>query len=143
MNTLRTINMFLAILIIVCISTAAYAGYTGKQPLIQPEVLHQKIIDNKLDDIVILDVRTAKEFAEGHVPNAINISHDELPLNLSQLKTLQDKTIVVYCRSGRRAGIAEDILSEQGFNHIQHLAGDMKGWRAAKLPIEKPANESK
>jgi rhodanese-related sulfurtransferase len=89
---------------------------------------------------LILDVRSAEEFAEGHVPNAINISHEQVGAKLQQLKTMsndQKIPIIVYCRSGHRAGIALNTLHNNGFNNIVHLDGDMNAWNKAKLPIEK------
>jgi len=89
---------------------------------------------------LILDVRSAEEFAEGHVPNAINISHEEVPAKLLQIKTMsnnQQIPIIVYCRSGHRAGLALNTLHENGFTNIIHLEGDMNGWQQDKLPVEK------
>jgi rhodanese-related sulfurtransferase len=85
----------------------------------------------------ILDVRTAEEFAEGHVPGAINISHDELADRLAEIEAVKEAGVIVYCRSGRRAGIAEELLLGQGFGNVQHLEGDMLAWLAASRPTEK------
>ncbi len=87
--------------------------------------------------LVILDVRTTDEFLQGHVPGAINISHDELEKKINTLMPYQSQPIVVYCRSGRRAKLAIDILEKAGFEKIYHLAGDMNQWRAENRPIEK------
>lgn len=89
------------------------------------------------DPVLILDVRTPEEFAEGHVPLAVNIAHTELEQNLDRISNWQDKEVVVYCRSGRRAGIAAEILGEHGFSNVKHLAGDMQGWQKQGLPEEK------
>jgi rhodanese-related sulfurtransferase len=86
---------------------------------------------------VILDVRTAEEFAEGHVPGAINISHDELADRLAEIDATRDTGLIVYCRSGRRAGIAEELLLSEGFRDVQHLEGDMIAWLEANQPTEK------
>lgn len=85
---------------------------------------------------LLLDVRTAGEFAEGHVPGAMNISHDQLSGRLTELGSNKSQDIVVYCRSGHRAGIAEDILRNAGFKNLKHLDGDMLGWAKAGLAVE-------
>jgi len=85
-------------------------------------------------ELVVLDVRSKEEFAQGHIKGAINISHDQISENLTQLSPHKDKMLVVYCRSGRRAGIAEEILASNGFSKLRHLDGDMKGWKKAELP---------
>jgi rhodanese-related sulfurtransferase len=89
------------------------------------------------ESFVILDVRTPEEFAEGHVPGAINISHDQLANRITELLGDQNKDVVLYCRSGRRAALAADVLKAKGFNHLLHLDGDMQKWVAEKRPIEK------
>ena len=87
------------------------------------------------NNIVLLDVRTAEEFNEGHVAGAINISHSDIEGNLDLLAQYKASTVVVYCRSGRRAGVAEDILAEHGFTKLKHLTGDMIAWNEANLPV--------
>ncbi len=52
----------------------------------------------------------------------------------------KDKDVVVYCRSGKRAGLALETLSKHGFTRLSHLEGDMQGWLAAGRPVEKPAS---
>jgi rhodanese-related sulfurtransferase len=86
---------------------------------------------------LLLDVRSEKEFAAGHVPGAINIPYDALPARLGELAKHRDAPVVVYCESGRRAGIASETLQGAGFSKLQHMSGDMSGWRSAGLPIEK------
>ncbi len=88
-------------------------------------------------NVVVLDVRTKKEFDQGHIEGAVNMSHDLISANIDKLSQFKDKLVVVHCRSGRRAVSAENILSENGFNQLRHLSGDMKGWQAADLPTVK------
>lgn len=78
--------------------------------------------------LVILDVRTPEEFAAGHMPGAINIPHDQVPARLAEFRAWKDKSIVAYCRSGRRVGIALKALHDAGFTKLVHLTGDMPGW---------------
>ena len=87
--------------------------------------------------VVLLDVRTPEEYAEGHVPGAINIDYRQIKNNLAKLLPYKDDTVIVYCRSGYRAGIAKKILAKNGFTKLRHLSGDMNGWYEAKLPVEK------
>jgi len=87
--------------------------------------------------LTLLDVRTPAEFAAGHVPGAINITHTQLEKRLDELAGKQDQPIVVYCRSGHRAGIALKILQRHNFTRLYHLQGDMNGWVKASRPIQK------
>ena len=86
---------------------------------------------------LVLDVRTAQEFAAGHIEGAVNISHEQINDNLSKIIGYKDQTVVVHCRSGRRAISAEDDLRAAGFSDLRHLEGDMNGWQAADLPLVK------
>ena len=85
---------------------------------------------------LIVDVRRADEFAAGHVPGARNIPHTEITARLGELHGGKDKEVVVYCESGRRAAIAQDILERAGFTGVRHLEGDMQSWRKLGLPLE-------
>ena len=92
----------------------------------------------------ILDVRTAEEFAGGHIPGAINIPHDQLGSRLGEIGSYKDKEIVLYCRTGRRVGMAVNVLQPAGFTKLRHLEGDMAGWSGkGDLPIEKTLTQNK
>ncbi|TWX69281.1 rhodanese-like domain-containing protein [Colwellia sp. C1TZA3] len=86
---------------------------------------------------VILDVRTAEEFSKGHIEGAINISHTKINANLNKIIAFKDQTVVVHCKSGRRALSAENDLRAAGFSSLLHLEGDMNAWQAADLPLIK------
>lgn len=72
------------------------------------------IIDSA--DVQLLDVRTAEEYDEGHIKNAILIDvRSESFLTTAEKKLDKKKTIAVYCRSGRRSAHAASLLAEKGF----------------------------
>ena len=93
------------------------------------------------EEMLILDVRRPDEYASGHVPGAVNIPHTELVDRLAQTDAFRDKPVVLYCERGGRAGRAADILLEAGYRSVQHLEGDMSGWRAAGLTSETPNDD--
>ena len=84
----------------------------------------------------ILDVRTPEEFAEGHIQGAINIPYTELESRYSELEMEGSEELVVYCQSGRRAGIAEAALGELGFTNVRDLDGHIAEWKEAERPLE-------
>ena len=88
--------------------------------------------------LLILDVRTSVEYRAGHVPQAINIPHNELASRVTELFDAMDLEIVTYCEQGPRARYAESILQEAGFSTVRHLVGDMYEWRKNGLPIAHP-----
>jgi rhodanese-related sulfurtransferase len=85
---------------------------------------------------LFVDVRTRQEYTSGHVPGAVNIPRDQLAGRLSELESARDR-LVVYCERGPRAAAAKATLEGAGFTGVRRLSGDMSGWRAAGLPIEK------
>lgn len=85
--------------------------------------------------LVLLDVRTPAEFAEGHLPGAINIPHTDLEARLAELEKSKGQDIVVYCRSGNRSEQALGVLRKAGFERLFHLKGDYLGWSGEKRPV--------
>lgn len=73
--------------------------------------------------VVFVDVRQPDEVAAGHVTGAILIPHTELAERWSELEEHRDADIVLYCRTGRRSGIAEEILRQAGFENLHNGGG--------------------
>jgi rhodanese-related sulfurtransferase len=91
-------------------------------------------------DVVLLDVRTAEEFKDGHIQNAINIDVKQDGFIEEAKSTLPaDKTIAVYCRGGRRSANAAEMLVKEGYK-VVNLEGGIMEWINAGMPVEK--NES-
>lgn len=90
-----------------------------------------------LPQLVLVDVRSPEEFAEGHVPGAVNLPHDAVTDYLHLLQGQQQRHLVLYCRSGRRAGLAAAQLQQQGFQQISLLEGDMPGWQEQGFQVQK------
>ena len=66
-------------------------------------------------ETVWIDVRTADEFAEGHLPVAVNIPHEVIAGQVAEYAPDKDVQVVLYCRSGRRAEIAKESLEQLGY----------------------------
>ena len=114
-----------------------WPAWAADAPRIGQEALLEKMAGG--GELLVLDVRTAREFADGHVPGAVNISHDELESRLAELEADRGSEVVVYCRSGRRAELALDLLAKAGFERLSHLEGDFLAWSAADRPVEMSA----
>lgn len=85
----------------------------------------------------ILDVRSALEFARGHVPGAQHIPFWSLPVRVGELSVPKTEELVVYCGHGPRAWMAGAVLRQAGFGHVSYLAGHFDAWRAAGGPEER------
>ncbi len=71
----------------------------------------------------IIDVRTDGEFNSGHLNKAVNIPYQDIANRISEVSTNKDELIVVYCRSGRRSGIAQKTLQSIGYKNIINGGG--------------------
>jgi len=86
-------------------------------------------------NVVVLDVRTASEFAEGHLERAVNIDYQQSDFVEKATATLpKEKLIAVYCRSGRRSAGAAGRLGEKGYKLV-NLKGGIIAWKEAGMPV--------
>jgi phage shock protein E len=118
----------------------ACAAVAGEPPAAAPAAtMTQEQLVEHLDKhpqhLFVLDVRTPQEYAEGHVPGAVNVPHDQLASRLAEVP--KDKDVVVYCRSGRRSDLAADVLATHGYSRVFRLEGDMQKWLASGRPVDK------
>lgn len=123
------LSVFLCLPIVAC-----NAGILGVDKISQTELIEK--IDTKRP-LLILDVRSQKEYDEEHIPGAINIEYRELKNQIETIASFKNTPVVVYCERGIRAGIAERTLQNAGFQNILHLEGDMVAWRKNSLPTVK------
>ncbi|MFN3603699.1 MAG: rhodanese-like domain-containing protein [Leptonema sp. (in: bacteria)] len=82
------------------------------------QTLHQEIEEYIKQGAIVIDVRTPEEYQTGHLKNSFNIPYDQIEQHLKELEKYKDKTIILYCRSGRRSGIAKNILEMNGFRNV-------------------------
>ena len=129
------ISLFFRVPVLLLLLAMSNASFARATDISQAELM-QRI--NAHHAQLILDVRSPEEYKEGHIPGAVNIPHDQLVTRLAEIGSHKNKDIVLYCRSGRRVGIAADILRSAGFNKLLHLDGDMGGWQSNRsLPVVK------
>ena len=90
----------------------------------------------------IVDVRDAKEFTNGSLPDAKNIPLAELDQRIGELDKFKSKSVVVVCQSGARASSAAAKLSKAGFTDVVNLEGGIAAWQKAGLPLAKASATS-
>lgn len=105
----------------------------NRQSLLKPVEFGEMIESDK--DIVVLDVRTAEEFKEAHIPGAINIDalQDEFIENVSS-RIPSGSKVALYCRSGRRSAEAASEMQQKGYN-VTDLDGGILAWEKAGLTV--------
>lgn len=88
-------------------------------------------------NVVIIDVRTAEEFNEGHIDGAILIDQNKSDFLEQVAQQLpKDKTIAIYCRSGRRSANAAQLLAKEGYKPV-NLKGGILQWMKENMPVTK------
>ena len=119
-------------------------SFNAAKEIIRVDNIAQTALLSKIEEQkppLIIDVRSPAEYAEGHVPGAINIDFRQIKNRLDEIQQYQKSTVVIYCETGIRARIAESTLLEAGFQSILHLEGHMSAWRSNSLPLEKLSSE--
>jgi rhodanese-related sulfurtransferase len=86
---------------------------------------------------VIVDVRSAEEFATGHLRDAKNIPLADFGTRIGELDKSKSKSVVVVCQTGARADKAARLLQAAGFEDVVTLDGGLAAWQAASLPTVK------
>ncbi|HEX3123928.1 MAG TPA: rhodanese-like domain-containing protein [Rhodanobacteraceae bacterium] len=106
----------------------------GAGPAISPEDLAGLL---QHDVPLVVDVRTPAEFRDGHMAGAINIPHDEIAGRWPALNVAAEDEVIIYCGTGRRAGLAQQALETLGYMHTRVLDGGFEAWKKAGLPVVK------
>jgi rhodanese-related sulfurtransferase len=85
----------------------------------------------------VLDVRSAEEFAKGHLRDAKNIPLADLTARIGELDKAKARSVVVVCQTGARSDKAVRQLAAAGFSDVVSLDGGLSAWQAAGLPVAK------
>ena len=123
---MKTTNQLFTILasVFLLISSCTFAQNKNDIEIIE---FKTKIASQKY---VLVDVRTAEEFTDGHIKNAINIDYFSATFS-KEISVLGLETpVLVYCKSGNRSGKSMQIMNDLGFNEVYNLIGGIKGWKA-------------
>ena len=125
--------LFLALAIILAMLARSYLS-AGATRAVRPVDALQLI---NREDALVLDVRTDKEFQEGHILNAMHVPLGVLSNHLTKLAPYKQSPIVVVCRSGARSGQAVGVLRKASFEKVYNLSGGVMAWQSANMPLTK------
>lgn len=126
-------TLALSLIIMAGIINSLTACASGGCRLLKPVEFGEMTLTSP--DIPLLDVRTPEEFAEGHIPGAINVDVMEGDFLQKAVAAIPDsKDVALYCRSGRRSADAAELLKGKGYN-VTDLEGGILAWEEALLPV--------
>ena len=123
---MRSIIILLIGLVLFPVYAFSGGGPEGESVVLTSSGL-EELVNNSSEDYILIDVRTAEEYASGHIPTAINIPYDVIADNLPTEN--KDAKIIVYCRSGRRSGIADGTLESLGYTNVIDFGG-VSNWES-------------
>tara|TARA_Y100000588_G_C13712101_1_gene693417 strand:+ start:96 stop:494 length:399 start_codon:yes stop_codon:yes gene_type:complete len=126
-----------AISVLLMFFTTAVFGQTNNDLEIDEFV--KKMASEKY---LLIDVRTAEEFAAGHIQGAINIDYYSADFSNQIEKIGKEKPVLLYCRSGNRSAKSMQMMYEMGFVEVKHLDGGIKAWKAENRKIIQLQNEN-
>lgn len=126
--------LFLALVVILAlfgmsIIRARLLGFNEVKPAEAVQLMNRT-------DLAIVDVREPNEYLDGHLNQALNIPVGDLDSRMSELETLKQRALLVYCRTGQRAARAAAKLKRQGFTTVYKLDGGVLAWQSANLPLK-------
>ena len=136
MTRRNRLTSIVAVVIVCAVGTGVLAQTTKPVKQIDTEQF-DKLRQEK--DHVVLDVRTVQEYAQGHVPGAVNIDISD-PQFKNKVGALdKSKTYLVHCAKGVRSARAAKIMSPMGFDLLDYHGG-FDEWKKSGKPVDKPAN---
>jgi rhodanese-related sulfurtransferase len=143
--------LLLSVFILACMIfsvAGSMAGCSGNAPdsAQKPDIEEGKVnnisvdeayglISNNDGSYFILDVRSKEEYKEGHIKDSVLIPVDELENRLGEVP--EDKSIIVYCRSGNRSAKASNTLVDNGFKAVLNVEGGITEWISKGYPVVK------
>lgn len=86
---------------------------------------------------IVIDVRTAEEFAKGHLARSKNIVINQLPSDLESLKIAKNLPVILVCDTGTRSSSMIQKIKAAGYAEVFNLEGGIKAWNLAGLPLVK------
>lgn len=135
----NSFKVIVALLLFVLLAVTA----CGQPPLVEIHQLSaidaRAVIDSNTGNtaFVVLDVRTPKEFKQGHIAGAAILDYHSPGFTKGLQMLDKSKTYFIYCRTGNRSGRALKMIEKMGFSKIYHLKNGVVDWQARRLPLVK------
>lgn len=132
-------QLFVALVVILFLLARTWVG-PGAVNSVRPT--DAVMLINK-QNAVVVDVRTDKEYQEGHIMDSLHIPLGMIDNRISELKDLKSTPIILTCRTGGRSSSAAAKLKKQGFQLVNNLSGGMLAWTSANLPVTTKPTKTK
>lgn len=128
-NHWELVALFAALLVLV-LYVESKSGAQGLTPAGATTLINN-------DDALLIDIRPAAEFRNGHITNSKNIPADTLKTSLASIEKYKTKPVILVCKTGMTAGASSKELQKSGFTSVYKMKGGIAEWQAANLPLVK------
>ncbi|WKZ66254.1 MAG: rhodanese-like domain-containing protein [Flavobacteriales bacterium] len=128
---MRTIAI-IPLLSILVLTACGQAGQAGNATAVGPDAFEKALGTPKAQ---LIDVRTASEYASGHLDGARNLDWTNGQLQAGMATLDKQAPVLVYCASGRRSAAAREALLQAGFKDVTDMAGGIQAWTANGKPV--------
>src|ERR1700730_11580133 len=91
----------------------------------------------KSSGALIVDVREEDEWDEEHIPDAVHLSRGTIELDIEEKVPDPNAVVICHCGGGGRSALAAESLQKMGYKNVRSIAGGLKAWKAAGLPVTK------
>lgn len=123
---------FAALLLFAIVACSSPKSDEATKELLDPVAFNEKL----QSEVVLLDVRTSEEYADGHISGSANIDFKD-PAFADKVSLLdKTKEYAVYCAGGVRSAKAAEIMKANGFTKVVTLEGGIKNWKEKGMPVE-------
>lgn len=94
-------------------------------------------------DALVVDLRDAKDYQQGHITGAKNIPYADLKDRVAELQAKKETPVILVCGMGQYSGAAGKLLGQTGFKQVLRLSGGINAWTAQGLPLVKAEQSTK
>ncbi len=126
-------------LLLGCGGPQANGGASSSGNQVDEQLLLDYLADN--NTVALIDARSPGEYSSQHIPGAVNLPYDELDEHKALLPSKKDKPIVIYCRSGKRAGILGKDLKALGYSEVHVLPREQIFWNDEMMVLNASLKE--
>jgi rhodanese-related sulfurtransferase len=135
---MKNLARLVELAIVATLTFGAATAYAADATL-SPEGVHALIAGGQAKDkLVLLDVRSPAEFADGHLPGAINLNVNDGSFAAKIQQLDKSKKYIVYCRTQNRSARAADQMRRADFTDVTVMEDGFSYWQRKGFPVEKP-----
>lgn len=128
---MRSIYILILVALVGCGSPAGNNEASSEVHDLDAAAFNEKVKEG----VVLIDVRTPEEFADGSIGGALNMNFNDGSFEKSLESLDKTKEYALYCGAGGRSAKAAALMKSKGFTQVNNLAGGIQSWKASGLPV--------